>query len=92
MPTPQRLFVNEENMAICADLYELTMAAAYFTNGAVFPATFELSVRRLPQPQAGLPADRPRRHVPQRHNRPVDREAKRDAAVEMRDARRTNSW
>lgn len=59
MVTSQRLFVNEDNMALCTDLYELTMAAGYFANDAFFPATFDLSVRRLPRHrkfliQAGL--------------------------------------
>src|SRR5688500_1267243 len=38
---------------LATDLYQLTMAAAYFTNGiGRETATFELSVRRLP-PQRG---------------------------------------
>ncbi len=41
-------WVNDENAAAFTDLYELTMAASYFANGLTAPATFELSVRRLP--------------------------------------------
>jgi nicotinate phosphoribosyltransferase len=33
---------------LTTDLYELTMAAAYFENRLTHPATFELSVRKLP--------------------------------------------
>lgn len=35
--------------ALSTDLYELTMAAGYFDAGMSGPATFELSVRRLPR-------------------------------------------
>ncbi len=35
--------------ALSTDLYELTMAAGYFDAGMHGPATFELSVRRLPR-------------------------------------------
>ena len=41
-------WVNDENAAAFVDLYELTMAASYFAHGLNEPATFELSVRRLP--------------------------------------------
>jgi nicotinate phosphoribosyltransferase len=41
-------WVNDENVAAFVDLYELTMAASYFAHGMNQPATFELSVRRLP--------------------------------------------
>ena len=33
---------------LTTDLYQLTMAAAYFENGRTAPATFELFVRQLP--------------------------------------------
>lgn len=36
------------NTSLATDLYELTMAAAYFENGLDFEATFELFVRSLP--------------------------------------------
>ncbi len=42
--------------AIQTDLYQLTMAAAYFAHGMNFPATFELTVRRLPQDRGYLVA------------------------------------
>ena len=41
-------FQTEENMALFTDLYELTMCASYFDNKRFEPATFDLSVRRLP--------------------------------------------
>lgn len=41
-------WVTDENVAAFADLYEFTMAASYFARGMNEPATFELSVRRLP--------------------------------------------
>ncbi len=41
-------FVNEENMSIFTDLYELTMCASYFDNKKFEPATFDLFIRRLP--------------------------------------------
>ena len=41
-------WVNDENATAFVDLYELTMAASYFAHGMNEPATFELSVRRLP--------------------------------------------
>ncbi len=41
-------WVNDENAASFVDLYELTMAASYHAHGMTGPATFELSVRRLP--------------------------------------------
>ncbi|MHC5035235.1 MAG: nicotinate phosphoribosyltransferase, partial [Planctomycetota bacterium] len=40
------------NRALCTDLYELTMAAAYFERGMTQRAAFELFIRRLP-PQRG---------------------------------------
>lgn len=41
-------WVSDENAPAFVDLYELTMAASYFARGMNEPATFELSVRRLP--------------------------------------------
>jgi nicotinate phosphoribosyltransferase len=42
-------FVNEENMSLFTDLYELTMCASYFDNNKFEPATFDLFIRRLPK-------------------------------------------
>jgi nicotinate phosphoribosyltransferase len=42
-------FLNEENMSMFTDLYELTMCASYFDNKKFEPATFDLFVRRLPE-------------------------------------------
>jgi nicotinate phosphoribosyltransferase len=43
------LFVTDETLGPCTDLYELTMAAAYFQSGVTHHrATFELFTRRLP--------------------------------------------
>ena len=42
-------FVDEENMSMFTDLYELTMCASYFDNKRFEPATFDLFIRRLPQ-------------------------------------------
>jgi nicotinate phosphoribosyltransferase len=45
----QSLFPQEQHLGLMTDLYELTMAAAYFAHGlAETDATFELWVRRLP--------------------------------------------
>jgi nicotinate phosphoribosyltransferase len=41
-------FVTRENEVLLTDLYELTMAAAYWANGINSNATFELYFRRLP--------------------------------------------
>jgi len=41
-------FVTRENEALLTDLYELTMAAAYWANGINSTASFELYFRRLP--------------------------------------------
>lgn len=41
-------FVDEENMSMLTDLYELTMCASYFDNEKFEPATFDLFIRRLP--------------------------------------------
>ena len=42
-------FVNENNMSLLTDFYELTMCAAYFGNRMEESATFDLFIRRLPQ-------------------------------------------
>ncbi|HEY4492644.1 MAG TPA: nicotinate phosphoribosyltransferase, partial [Acidobacteriota bacterium] len=42
------LFVTQQNASFLTDLYELTMAAAYWANGVTGPAAFELYFRRLP--------------------------------------------
>jgi len=41
-------WVGDHNLALLTDLYELTMAGAYFASGIGGEATFELSVRSLP--------------------------------------------
>ena len=41
-------FVNEEDMSMFTDLYELTMCASYFDNKRFEPATFDLFIRKLP--------------------------------------------
>jgi len=43
------LFVTASNASMLADLYELTMAAAYFENHVPGEAVFELFVRHLPK-------------------------------------------
>jgi nicotinate phosphoribosyltransferase len=44
----------ERSFGLSTDLYELTMAAAYFENGLHDPATFELFVRKLPERRSYL--------------------------------------
>jgi len=46
---PRSLYVTTENASMLADLYELTMAAAYFENHVPGEAVFELFVRHLPK-------------------------------------------
>ncbi len=41
-------FVDEHNMSMLTDLYELTMCASYFDHKKSEPATFDLFIRRLP--------------------------------------------
>jgi nicotinate phosphoribosyltransferase len=43
------LLINEDEIGLLTDLYELTMTAAYWSSGLNEPATFELYFRRLPQ-------------------------------------------
>ena len=46
---PDPLFLDADNLALCTDLYELTMAAAYLHAGvAERRAVFELYTRELP--------------------------------------------
>jgi nicotinate phosphoribosyltransferase len=47
-------FLNEENMGMFTDLYELTMCASYFDNEKFEPATFDLFIRRLPENRSYL--------------------------------------
>jgi len=49
MEKPKGLFVTTSNVSMLADLYELTMAAAYFENNVPGEAAFELFVRHLPK-------------------------------------------
>ena len=50
MPEETPLFLSEGNFALATDLYELTMAAGYLESGlGDQPATFEMSVRSLPE-------------------------------------------
>jgi nicotinate phosphoribosyltransferase len=44
----------ERSIGLSTDLYELTMAAAYFENGLNDRAVFELSIRHLPPPRTYL--------------------------------------
>jgi nicotinate phosphoribosyltransferase len=48
MSKPRFDFVNEENMGLLTDLYELTMCAGYFENKRTETANFDLFIRRLP--------------------------------------------
>ncbi|MEM2355593.1 MAG: nicotinate phosphoribosyltransferase [Candidatus Bathyarchaeia archaeon] len=41
-------FVDEHDMSMLTDLYELTMCASYFEHRKFEPATFDLFIRRLP--------------------------------------------
>ncbi len=42
-------WLNEANMSLFTDFYELTMCASYFDNKKFEPATFDLFIRRLPE-------------------------------------------
>lgn len=48
------LLLNERNVALATDLYELTMAAAYFENHENHRAVFELFVRTYPKSRCHL--------------------------------------
>jgi nicotinate phosphoribosyltransferase len=50
----QSLSISSEDASLLTDLYELTMAAAYWTNRVPGTATFELYFRRLPQDRSYL--------------------------------------
>jgi len=46
--TSESLFLNDENICMATDLYQLTMVAGYFERGMNHKSTFELFVRCLP--------------------------------------------
>ncbi len=48
MKKPQFDFVDEANMNLLTDFYELTMCASYFENRRNETATFDLFIRKLP--------------------------------------------
>jgi len=48
MKKPELNFVNETNMSLLTDFYELTMCASYFKNKRNETATFDLFIRKLP--------------------------------------------
>ena len=48
MKKPDFDFVNETNMSLLTDLYELTMCASYFEDKRNEAATFDLFIRKLP--------------------------------------------
>jgi len=54
MNIPESLFLSESSLGIVTDLYQLTMAAGYFDNKIRDIATFELSVRQLPENRSYL--------------------------------------
>lgn len=54
MKIPESLFLSESSLGIVTDLYQLTMAAGYFDNKIQDIATFELSVRQLPENRSYL--------------------------------------
>ncbi len=51
---PESLFLNDANMCISTDLYQLTMIAGYFECGMDHKSTFELFVRNLPERRSYL--------------------------------------
>jgi len=51
---PESLFLNDANMCISTDLYQLTMVAGYFESGMNYKSTFELFVRNLPKKRSYL--------------------------------------
>jgi len=51
---PESLFLNDTNMCISTDLYQLTMVAGYFERGMNHRSTFELFVRNLPERRSYL--------------------------------------
>ena len=48
MKKPELDFVNEKNMSLLTDFYELTMCASYLENKRNEAATFDLFIRKLP--------------------------------------------
>ncbi len=51
---PKPLFLNDENVCIATDFYQLTMAAGYFERRRSHTSTFELFVRNLPEHRSYL--------------------------------------
>jgi nicotinate phosphoribosyltransferase len=51
---PESLFLNNANICMATDLYQLTMAAGYFERGMNSKSTFELFVRNLPERRSYL--------------------------------------
>ena len=51
---PRPLFLNNENLCIATDLYQLTMAAGYYECKKNHTSTFELFVRTLPENRSYL--------------------------------------
>lgn len=51
---PRSLFLSDDSLGLATDLYELTMAAAYFESGNNPLATFELFIRRMPEGRSFL--------------------------------------
>jgi len=48
MRAPRFDYVDEKNMSLLTDLYELTMCASYFDNHLMETATFDLFIRKMP--------------------------------------------
>ena len=51
---PESLFLDNENICMATDLYQLTMVAGYFERGINHKSTFELFVRDLPEKRSYL--------------------------------------
>lgn len=51
---PESLFLNNANICMATDLYQLTMVAGYFECGMNHKSTFELFVRSLPEKRSYL--------------------------------------
>lgn len=56
MDKTKSLFLTEDLLGLVTDLYQLSMAAGYFEQGMRDTATFELSVRHLPENRSYLVA------------------------------------
>ncbi len=52
--TPESLFLNNANICMATDLYQLTMVAGYFERKINHKSTFELFVRNLPERRSYL--------------------------------------